>query len=89
MLAHWPIRRKLLLGLGLLVVMVAVLSACGAIAAYRYRGLVRGLELRTSELPLATKLSLSVSDLRVTLAETQAAQWFRDDVEPPIDAPLL
>jgi two-component system NtrC family sensor kinase len=72
-LSKWPIRNKLLIGIALLVVMVSALSIAGGVGVYRYRDLVRSLELRATELPLATKLSLAVSDLRVTLSEARAA----------------
>jgi signal transduction histidine kinase len=82
-LSKWPIRNKLLVGVALLVVMVSVLSAAGGVGVYRYRDLVRSLELRATELPLATKLSLEVSDLRVTLSEAHAANWPGRPIDEP------
>jgi signal transduction histidine kinase len=67
--SKWPIRRKLLLGLGLLVLVVAILSSTGLVATYAYRNLVNSLSWRVSELPLAAELSRHVSDLRITLGE--------------------
>jgi two-component system, NtrC family, sensor kinase len=67
-LSRWPIRNKLLIGITLLVVIVGVLSAAGGLGVYRYRDLVRALELRAAELPLASRLSLEVSDLRAAAA---------------------
>jgi two-component system, NtrC family, sensor kinase len=68
-LSKWPIRRKLLLGLALLVLVVAILSSTGLVATYAYRNLVNGLSWRVSELPLAAELSRHVSDLRITIGE--------------------
>ena len=72
MLAKWPIRNKLLVGLGLLAVIVATLSISGFLGVYAYRGLVRDLRGRADELPLATKLASRVSDLRVSLTAIRA-----------------
>jgi signal transduction histidine kinase len=69
MLSPWPIRRKLLLGLGLLVLVVSILSGTGLMAIHAYRNLVNGLSWRTSELPLAAELNQHVSDVRITLSE--------------------
>ena len=52
MLSKWPIRNKLLLGASLLLVMVATLSASAYYGLYAYRSLVKGLSLRSTELPL-------------------------------------
>jgi two-component system, NtrC family, sensor kinase len=69
LLSKWPIRRKLLLGLGLLVLVVSILSSAGLVATHAYRNLVDSLSWRVSELPLAAKLSRHVSDLRITIGE--------------------
>ncbi len=69
MLSKWPIRLKLLLGLGLLVLVVSILSSTGLVATYAYRNLVNSLSWRVSELPVAAELSRHVSDLRITLGE--------------------
>ncbi len=69
MLSKWPIRLKLLLGLGLLVLVVSILSSTGLVATYAYRNLVNSLSWRVTELPLAAELSRHVSDLRITLGE--------------------
>jgi two-component system NtrC family sensor kinase len=82
-LSKWPIRNKLLVGIALLVVMVSVLFIAGAVGAYRYRDLVRSLELRATELPLATNLSLEVSNLRVTLSEASANNWLGRPIDQP------
>jgi two-component system NtrC family sensor kinase len=72
LLSRWPIRRKLLTGLLLLLVIVGVLSWGGIHGLYAYRSLVRSLGRRVSELPLANELSQNVSDLRVALSDTRA-----------------
>lgn len=69
MLSKWPIRLKLLLGLGLLVLVVAILSSAGLVATYAYRNLVNSLSWRVSELPLAAELNENVSDLRIRIGE--------------------
>ncbi len=73
----WPIHIKLLLGLGLLVLAVAILSSTGLVAIYRYRNVVNSLSWRVGELPLAAELSRSVSAVRITLGELRG---------PPLDA---
>ena len=69
MLSKWPIRQKLLLGLGLLVLVVSILSSTGLLTTYAYRDLVNSLSWRVKELPLAAELSRHVSDLRITIGE--------------------
>src|SRR4051812_44134006 len=85
LLSKWPIRRKLLVGSSLLLVIVATLSWSGFHGVYAYRSLVRSLSGRADELPLAAALSGQVSDLRVALA--QAAPNQRATVEVPADVP--
>ncbi|HYW78489.1 MAG TPA: HAMP domain-containing protein, partial [Thermoguttaceae bacterium] len=69
MLAGRPIRFKLLIGFGLLVLVVGILSSSGLYTTYAYRSLVKSLRSRVSELPLAAQLSRNVADLRITLSE--------------------
>jgi len=66
---HWPIRTKLKLGLGLLLVTVLALFGSATYGIYAYRGLVKGLSARSAELPLASQIRQHVSDLRVTLSQ--------------------
>jgi two-component system NtrC family sensor kinase len=73
-LSNWPIRRKLLLGLGMLVLVVAILSSTGLVATSAYRGLVKSLSWRVSELPLAAELNQTVTDLRITIGELRGLQ---------------
>ena len=54
MLLDWPIRTKLKLGLGLLLVTVLALFGSAYYGLYAYRELVRSLSARSAELPLAS-----------------------------------
>jgi len=69
MMSKWPIRLKLLLGLALLVLVVAILSSTGLAATHLYRNLVNSLRWRAEELPLAAKLNQHVGDMRIALGE--------------------
>jgi len=70
-LPRWPIRYKLQLGLWLLAVSVLTLFGSAYYGLYAYRGLVRGLSARSSELPLANQLNQHVADLRVILSQVE------------------
>ena len=67
--SRWPLRLKLLLGLGLLVLVVSILAGTGLVSLYAYRNLVNSLSRRVTELPLAAELSRHVGELRITLGE--------------------
>ncbi len=67
--SHWPIRTKLKLGLGLLLVTVLALFSSAYYGLYAYRGLVKNLSARSVELPLASQIRQHVSDLRVLLSQ--------------------
>ncbi len=67
--SHWPIRKKLQLGLGLLLVSVLALFCSAYYGLYAYRGLVKSLSARSAELPLASKVRDHVGDLRETLSQ--------------------
>lgn len=69
MFAKRPIRVKLLVGLGLLLLLVVILSSGSLYSTYTYRSVVTDLSWRADELPLASGLSRRVSDLRATLSE--------------------
>ena len=71
MLSHWPIRTKLKLGLGLLLVTVLALFSSAYYGLYAYRSLVKGLSARSAELPLASQVLQHVSDLRVILSQAK------------------
>ncbi|MBA3482674.1 MAG: HAMP domain-containing histidine kinase [Pirellulales bacterium] len=68
MLLDWPIRTKLKLGLGLLLVTVLALFGSAYYGLYAYRGLVKGLAWRSAELPLTSEIQKSVGIL-VTLSQ--------------------
>jgi len=67
--SHWPIRTKLKLGLGLLLVTVLALFASAYYGLYEYRGLVKMLSARSAELPLASEIRQHVNELRVILSQ--------------------
>ena len=69
MLSKWPIRVKLLLGLGLLVMVVTILASSGLYTMYAYRSLAKNLSWRVNELPVAAELGRHVGNLRITLSE--------------------
>jgi two-component system, NtrC family, sensor kinase len=79
LLSKWPIRNKLLIGIGLLLVIVSALSWSGFYGGYAYRGLVRSLSGRADELPLAASLSGQVSNLRVAIAQVPEARGVQAD----------
>ena len=81
MLAHWPIRTKLKLGLGLLLVTVLALFSSAYYGLYAYRGLVKSLSARSAELPLAGKISEELDDLRNLLSQATERLDLADQVE--------
>jgi two-component system NtrC family sensor kinase len=92
LLSKWPIRNKLLFGIGCLVVIVATLSASGFLGVYAYRSLVRSLRGRAEELPVAGELARGVSDLRVIVGEARSARHVVNmQGEPllPLENPFL
>ena len=82
MLSKWPIRIKLLVGLGLLLLLVAILFGSGLYAGHAYRSLVKNLSWRAEELPLAADLSRQVGYLGRTLSnlKTRNSLGFPDSV---------
>ncbi len=74
MLLKCPIRAKFLVGLGLLLLLVVILSRGSLYSTYAYRSLVKDLSRRAEEMPLASELSRKVGDLRVTLSELRGLQ---------------
>ncbi len=67
MIANWPIRTKLLVCLALLLLSVTILSFSSFRGVYAYRAVVKGMSRRAEELPLASKLTQHVSQLRALL----------------------
>jgi signal transduction histidine kinase len=85
-LSHWPIRTKLKLGLGLLLVTVLALFGSAYYGLYAYRGLVRTVTWRSVELPRALDVQISVSNLRVTLTQAEERrEWPNFDDKPETD----
>src|SRR3954453_2100004 len=76
--SRWPIRRKLQLGLGLLAVSVLTLFGSAYYGLYAYRGLVKSLNARSAELPLADKLRDQVANLHEILNQVHDRQNFDD-----------
>ncbi len=69
LLSGWPIRVKVLVGLGLLLLVVVILSGSGLYSTYTYRRMVKALSARVTGLPVAAQLSRHVGNLRITLSE--------------------
>lgn len=85
MLSHWPIKNKLQLGLGLLAISVLTLFGSAYFGLYAYRGLVKSLSARSTELPLANELRDHVADLQSTLNqvnERQRLDEMFDEISP-------
>jgi two-component system, NtrC family, sensor kinase len=64
MIANGSLRIKLLLCLALLLLSVTILSFSSFRGVYAYRAVVKGISRRAEELPLATRLTQQVSQLR-------------------------
>jgi len=73
-LARWPIRYKLIFGVTLLGLIVGLLSFSGFSGVYAYRGLVRAISLRASELPNTMALVQGASELRSCWRQLRAAR---------------
>lgn len=71
MIANSSLRIKLLLCLVLLLLSVTILSFSSFRGVYAYRAVVKGIGRRADELPLATKLTQQVSQLRALLGGIQ------------------
>ncbi len=61
MLTGWPIRRKLLFCIALLLIAVTILSINGFRGVYAFRRLARSVSRRATELPLSITLAQQVS----------------------------
>lgn len=66
MFSHWPIRKKLILGVVLLMLTVAALSISSFMGVYAFRSLAKSIRMRAPELQLGSKLAGDVSKLQVT-----------------------
>ncbi len=93
MFSRWPIRLKLLVGLGLLLLLVLSLASGGLYATYTYRSLAKTLSWRAAELPLAADLNAHVRELRNSLSELRGirsvsfAPWQSDG--RPLQLPIV
>jgi len=76
LLSKWPIRNKLLIGIGLLLVIVGTLSCSGFFGMYAYRSAVKSYSGRANELPLAQNISKHVSELRLIMSNVR--DWSSD-----------
>lgn len=74
--SRWPIRNKLQLGLGLLAVTVLTLFGSAYYGLYAYRGLVKSLSARSTELPLADQLRDYLAELHEILSQVEDRQRF-------------
>ncbi|MBP60958.1 MAG: hypothetical protein CMJ62_05475 [Planctomycetaceae bacterium] len=76
MLSHWPIKKKLLVGFMLLLVIVGTMAFKAFHGVYAYRGLARSVRHRVRELPLASFLAQRINDLRVTTSRIRQANEY-------------
>ena len=74
MLAHRPIRHKLIFMLFLLVIFVAAGFLASLTGVYLYRNTVKSVSMRAKELPYATSLMRWVGDLRVVVKEIESIE---------------
>jgi signal transduction histidine kinase len=72
----------MLVGLGLLLVIVGTLAWSGINGVYAYRGLVKSLSRRASEMPTAMKLNQQITELRLSLLIQQHAHAGFEDAGP-------
>ncbi len=74
--SRWPIRNKLRLGLGLLAVSFLTLFGSAYYGLYAYRGLVKSLSARATELPLADQLRDCLVEIHEILSQVEDQQRF-------------
>ncbi len=90
MLSRWPIRNKLLFGVAMLFLIVAILSFSGFRGVYAYRELVKDIKRRATELPLAAELTQRVGDLRVTLSRAgRLREYTPSALYDPVDSQIV
>ena len=75
-MSHWPIKKKLLVGLILLLVIVGTMAFKAFHGVYAYRGLARSVRHRVRELPLASVLAQRINDLRVMSSRIRQANEY-------------
>ena len=78
MLTNHSIGVKLRIGVGLLAVSTVLLFMAAMHGLYAYRGLVKSLSARSTELPKANELGQHVADLRVVLGQAQVRSLLLD-----------
>jgi len=78
--SRWPIRNKLQLGLGLLAATILTLFGSAYYGLYAYRGLVKSLSARSTELPLADQLRDCLADLHEILSQVEDHQQRLDEI---------
>ena len=74
--SRWPIRNKLQLGLGLLAASILTLFGSAYYGLYAYRGLVKSLSARSTELPLADQLRDCLAEIHEILSQVEDQQRF-------------
>ena len=74
--SRWPIRNKLQLGLGLLAASFLTLFGSAYYGLYAYRGLVKSLSARATELPLAGQLRDCLAEMHEILSQLEDQQRF-------------
>ncbi|TWT48341.1 sensor histidine kinase [Botrimarina hoheduenensis] len=77
MLTNQSIRVKLRVGVALLAISTVALFSAAMYGLYAYRGLVKSLAERSTELPLANELSQHVANLRVKLGQARERSLLR------------
>lgn len=70
--SSWPVRYQIRLGAGLLLLVIAGLSAASFQGVFKFRNLTKSIRQRALELPLAANLGQAVSDLRRINAKASA-----------------
>ena len=85
-LSSWPIRRKLLFCIVLLLIAVTILSFSGFRGVYAFRGLARSVSRRATDLPLSISLAQQVSALGSSLPVDSRRSMMEH--QQPIGGPL-
>jgi signal transduction histidine kinase len=81
MLARWPIRYKLLLGIVTLILILAILSFSGIRGVYAYRLLARSISQRSAELPKSGTLIQHVDALRFITSQALSYPRVMNDMQ--------
>ena len=83
--SRWPIRNKLQLGLGLFAMSILTLFGSAYYGLYAYRGLVKSLSARATELPLADQLRDCLADLHEMLSQVEFDQQHFNELASSVD----